>query len=73
MSLTYKNARVVYVECYCDICGGEMKADTAVVLAVYPPLYPHKCSKCGATKDLREMYPTIKYVVENSEVEAKPV
>lgn len=44
----------------CD-CGGEMKASGATLLSK-PPLYPHRCDKCGATESVRGVaYPRIKY------------
>ena len=60
MSLIYKNVKTVYVECVCDICGGAMVCEEMYPTA--PPKFIHRCEKCGATKKLRESYPTIKYL-----------
>lgn len=47
----------VVVKKKCSKCNqGEMKG-TGVVFTVYPPLYQHKCEKCGETRSFNDCYP----------------
>lgn len=32
-----------------------------VVLATYPPQYPHECDRCGHAQTFYEIYPRIEY------------
>lgn len=61
-------ADVVVVALLCD-CGGVMEHD-GQVLATAPPLYPHKCSKCGAKANVREIYPTHKFKIRGAKDES---
>lgn len=56
-------AEAVAVSWACD-CGGQMKA-TGIMLTVDPPLYPHKCTLCGAVENLDERYPTIRWLIDD--------
>ena len=49
----------VMVVLRCD-CGGEMKP-TGTVLTVHPPLFPHRCEKCGHETTAKRDYPRIEY------------
>lgn len=41
-------------------CGGEL-IFTNVTLTMNPPVYPHKCNRCGRTETLDQIYPCIEY------------
>ncbi len=61
MSEKETEVRSVRVALECN-CGGNMKF-TGTELTSYPPQYPHKCEKCGKTKNVRgKTYPYTKYV-----------
>jgi len=50
---------VAYV---CDDCGdGYMIREGNIMLTMNPPLFPHRCTTCGATKNLEEGYPTVRF------------
>lgn len=53
--------RAVGVEYTCDECQAGVMEPTGVVLASYPPQWPHQCDNCGATKNLWQKYPTIRW------------
>ena len=55
---------VVRVNYVCDKCGkaNVERCDDGMMLAIYPPLYPHKCPACGDVVNLRMMYPGTGYV-----------
>ena len=52
-----KAFRSVYL---CDTCGTEMEWN-GVCYTSNPPLYPHVCPKCFATRTFSTHYPTIVY------------
>lgn len=41
-------------------CEGELVPDGQILLS-NPPKFPHKCERCGATINLSERYPLIRY------------
>jgi hypothetical protein len=45
---------------FCN-CGGELNFG-GMTLLCNPPLYPHKCSVCGAKENLDQVYPHIRHV-----------
>jgi hypothetical protein len=64
MVLSQNPVKAVRVVLHCDQCGGRM-SHTGVVFTRYPPLYPHKCDKCGYEEKRDKIYPAIEY--ENEE------
>lgn len=51
-------AKVLIVNQVCDKCGeGSMQRDGNEVYMSYPPLYPHKCDKCGYKANYNNSYP----------------
>ncbi len=51
------------VHAMCDklMCDGEMKHEGRALMS-NPPQYPHICTECGNTENLREVYPRITYM-----------
>lgn len=47
------------IRLFCN-CGGKMIPE-GIVLTVYPPLYPHKCERCGLTENTHNRYPYMSY------------
>ena len=42
----------------CDECGqGEMIREDNIIYPTSPPMYPHKCNKCGAVHNYTKIYP----------------
>lgn len=62
MSIRYESVEVRTVEnrAVCNDCNVEMEFG-GVTLTTYPPLYPHRCPKCGTTQNLNNCYPCISY------------
>lgn len=61
--------RVIPIEVtyQCEKCGeGFMEDDSGAVIATYPPLYLHKCTKCGYREVFSKRYPMLEY--EDAEV-----
>ena len=51
-------SKILVVYQTCDKCGeGIMERDGNEVFASYPPLYPHKCDKCGYKTNYHVSYP----------------
>lgn len=46
--------------CKTEKCGNEMLF-TGTALMCNPPLYPHKCPKCGRTENVHVIYPYIEW------------
>jgi hypothetical protein len=40
----------------CDRCGQGYMKPTGFVLAVDPPLFPHRCTRCGYVEHYRKVY-----------------
>lgn len=59
MKTPVQTVRVDYV---CDKCREGVMRPLNIMLTVYPPLYPHRCTHCDAEKTLWETYPYIDYV-----------
>lgn len=65
MSIVIREVKPVEIGMRCDECGeGMMKLDvtefgTMIVPAVLPPVYRHKCDKCGAVKEYDNTYPKV--------------
>ena len=57
--------RVLRVELPCPIknCPGEMR-DIGFTLTSCPPLFVHRCTKCGHEEELPKSYPAIEYEEE---------
>lgn len=55
-----------YARIYCDKCGEELK-DTGICKTICPPLYEHKCPKCGNVYYVNDLYPKIFYKEIESE------
>ena len=55
-----KEAKTILVNYECDVCGELMKSTGSVKL-VFPPLYEHRCPKCGEEINLDKSYPTTEY------------
>jgi len=55
-------AKVIIVDYICDVCKEGKMIPTGMVLSSYPPQYPHVCNKCGSTTNLKETYPTTRFV-----------
>ena len=48
----------VYVERLRCECGGEMRNDNGFCFTTQPPIYPHKCDRCGVVHEVRgKRYP----------------
>lgn len=63
------NVKPIGVKYICEFCNeGEMKtvAGSEVKMG-FPPMFDHKCTKCGKTMLLPKMYPYIEWVHENEE------
>lgn len=55
--------RPVGVRMRCDVCTeGEMCATDGTMLTTMPPRFPHCCNKCGHKENLKERYPTVRWV-----------
>ena len=61
MSERIYDVKIVGVDYVCDECGTGLMESTGVALMSNPPWYPHHCSHCGATKNISERYPTVRY------------
>jgi hypothetical protein len=61
MATTERKVHPVSVDYICDVCGKGYMRYSGVMLTVNPPLYPHKCDKCGQGMNLSEVYPHITY------------
>lgn len=65
MSIVIRKIKPVEIGMRCDECGeGMMRLDVTefgamVVPAVLPPVYRHKCDKCGAVKEFDTAYPRV--------------
>ena len=60
------------VEYVCDECGeGKMLQEGESVLAIYPPLYPHKCTNCGCIMNFYVKYPYVEYFDSEEEKEGE--
>lgn len=54
--------RAVQISLICDECGTGEMIPTGVALMSSPPQYPHVCSNCGASINVRgKRYPFIDY------------
>lgn len=42
-------------------CDGEMLPEHYVIDS-YPPIYPHRCNKCGCYAEYNVSYPTVRYI-----------
>lgn len=52
----------VKVEYECDACKqGYMEQHGSIMLMSNPPLIPHRCRHCGATQNLPDKYPTVRF------------
>ena len=45
------------VEYWCDKCGEGLVRPTGAVIDTNPPIYPHRCSKCGEDYCFAKTYP----------------
>ena len=56
--------KTLMVHLKCDACGiGTMQADISrPTLLSNPPLYTHRCCKCGHIDVFRQQYPYTKFV-----------
>ena len=56
-----QEAKVLLVHMQCEECNEgfmeEDETDMNVILATYPPQYPHKCNKCGYVENYFKCYP----------------
>ncbi len=60
--------KVFRVKMKCNKCKeGDMVCGNTV-LSLYPPLYSHKCNKCGNVENYKRKYPYTKYVPVDEEV-----
>ena len=50
------------VDYVCDKCGDGLMEQTGIFLPVDPPLWKHKCSKCGHEQNMHDKYPAVRYV-----------
>lgn len=59
---TYE-VRTVGVDYICDDCNSGVMEQTGVMLLSNPntPQWSHKCNHCGATKNLWQKYPTVRW------------
>ena len=54
----------------CEQCGSGMykyDTDQNITLRTRPPMYPHKCQRCGHVKNFRCKYPRIVYSMRDSD------
>lgn len=61
MAEVIKEVHTFIVHLMCDVknCDGEM-VPTGIKLTSNPPIYPHRCNKCNAIKDVTEFkYPKV--------------
>jgi hypothetical protein len=65
MAKTEKKVYSVNIDYGCDKCGEGFMRYTGVMLSSYPPLYQHRCNKCGYGTDYRETYPHIEHREES--------
>lgn len=56
-----KEVKPILVQYHCDDCQEYEMVPTGIILTVNPPLYPHKCPGCGATRNFKEKYPKVEY------------
>ena len=63
MSEKYKNVTTFRVSYACDVelCLGELLPTGNSDTNCKPPLYQHKCNKCGAIQVFEKIYPQIIY------------
>lgn len=50
----------------CDAChDGEMERNESMGILTFPfAQYPHKCNKCGETRNYMSIYPSMKYLTK---------
>lgn len=62
-----KNKVQTYIINYvCDECyDGNMERDGNIVLTSNPPLFPHKCNRCGYKMNFIDTYPKFVYEYEH--------
>jgi len=56
-----REVKVYLVEYKCPSCDKGNLYPTGNVLTTYPPIYPHKCSKCDYMENFKFSYPTLQY------------
>lgn len=61
MPTTVKAKYPVSVDYRCDKCNEGFMRSTGITLTMNPPLFPHKCSKCGHVENFHEVFPHIEY------------
>ena len=54
-------AKVFWTHQRCDDCDNGYMKPTGTVLTTYPPIYPHRCDRCGAVKSFSVSYPYMTY------------
>lgn len=58
-----KEVRTYEVSYICDVCEKGKMLPTGVMLASYPPQYPHRCNACGVENVFDRKYPQIAFGV----------
>jgi hypothetical protein len=53
-----KPYKVIWI---CDKCGDGIMEYSGISYSTNPPMYPHKCSKCGNPETVDNIYPRIEY------------
>lgn len=66
------NTKAVEVDYVCDVCKKGRMRPTGIILERLPPLYVHKCNKCGQGMNLYCTYPTIRFATTGTPGERKP-
>lgn len=51
----------------CDFCGQGQVLPVGTVLLSMPPIYPHRCNKCGQPYNFPHRYPTLVLERENDD------
>lgn len=61
MSEIKKEVKTYMISKICE-CGGTFQYEhNGVMLASYPPQYPHVCYSCGKIETFNNIYPKIEY------------
>lgn len=63
--------KVYNVDMECPQCHKGKMRPTGVCLASFPPIYPHKCTKCGYLENYHQTYPYMTYDKQNTEEPVK--
>lgn len=69
MDIIRNEVRVFEEELKCTYCeDGRMQSTNEPMILTSPPLYPHKCNRCGQGENRHERFPRITYETPSPDV-----